>query len=86
MRAAPRSPESRASPGSLVRLNCLCLYSPPLVFPPNSAFSGVVPMSFELAVHRKAIEIGKLSVEMTTAAGSGHPSTALVAGAPRRPC
>src|SRR5687767_970229 len=34
-------------------------------------------MSFRLAVHRKAIEIGKLSVEMTTAAGSGHPSTAL---------
>jgi transketolase len=34
-------------------------------------------MSFELAVHKKAIEIGKLSVEMTTAAGSGHPSTAL---------
>ncbi len=34
-------------------------------------------MSFERAVHQKAIEIGKLSVEMTTAAGSGHPSTAL---------
>lgn len=34
-------------------------------------------MSFELAVHRKAVEIGKLAVEMTTAAGSGHPSTAL---------
>src|SRR5918997_4779568 len=34
-------------------------------------------MSFELAVHQKAVEIGKLSVEMTTAAGSGHPSTAL---------
>ena len=34
-------------------------------------------MSFVSAVHRKAIEIGKLSVEMTTAAGSGHPSTAL---------
>ncbi len=34
-------------------------------------------MSFELAVHKKAVEIGKLSVEMTTAAGSGHPSTAL---------
>src|SRR5208282_2060872 len=26
---------------------------------------------------RKAIEIGKLSIEMTTSAGSGHPSTAL---------
>src|SRR4051794_33980174 len=34
-------------------------------------------MSFEAAVNRKAIDIGKLSVEMTTAAGSGHPSTAL---------
>jgi len=34
-------------------------------------------MSFESAVNRKAVDIGKLSVEMTTAAGSGHPSTAL---------
>jgi transketolase len=34
-------------------------------------------MSFEKSVHKKAIEIGKLSVEMTTSAGSGHPSTAL---------
>jgi transketolase len=34
-------------------------------------------MSFAKAVHAKAIEIGKLSVEMTTVAGSGHPSTAL---------
>ena len=34
-------------------------------------------MSFESAVNAKAIEIGKLSVEMTTSAGSGHPSTAL---------
>jgi transketolase len=34
-------------------------------------------MSFASAVNRKAIDIGKLSVEMTTAAGSGHPSTAL---------
>ncbi|HEV8604570.1 MAG TPA: transketolase [Tepidisphaeraceae bacterium] len=34
-------------------------------------------MSFQSAVNRKAIDIGKLSVEMTTAAGSGHPSTAL---------
>src|SRR5688572_24204974 len=34
-------------------------------------------MSFQQAAHRKAVEIGKLSVEMTTAAGSGHPSTAL---------
>jgi transketolase len=34
-------------------------------------------MSFEAAVNRKAIDIGKLSIEMTTAAGSGHPSTSL---------
>ena len=34
-------------------------------------------MSFEAAANRKAIDIGELSVEMTTAAGSGHPSTAL---------
>ena len=34
-------------------------------------------MSFEAAVNRKAIDIGKLSVEITTSAGSGHPSTAL---------
>src|SRR5438045_4237682 len=34
-------------------------------------------MSFEAAVNRKAVEIAKLSVEMTTSAGSGHPSTAL---------
>lgn len=34
-------------------------------------------MSFEAAVNRKALDLGKLSVEMTTSAGSGHPSTAL---------
>src|ERR1700683_1491962 len=34
-------------------------------------------MSFQNAIEKKAIEIGKLSVEMTTSAGSGHPSTAL---------
>src|SRR3982751_1599386 len=34
-------------------------------------------MSFEQAANKKAVEIGKLSVEMTTAAGSGHPTTAL---------
>src|SRR5579863_10482730 len=34
-------------------------------------------MSLTAAVNKKAIEIGKLAVEMTTAAGSGHPSTAL---------
>src|SRR5437588_921479 len=34
-------------------------------------------MSLARAVNKKAIEIGKLSVEMTTSAGSGHPSTSL---------
>ena len=34
-------------------------------------------MSFEAAVHAQAIEIGKISLEMTAAAGSGHPTTAL---------
>src|SRR4051812_47284158 len=34
-------------------------------------------MSFQSAVNRKAIDLGKLSVEMTTSAGSGHPSTSL---------
>ncbi len=34
-------------------------------------------MSFAAAINRKAIDIGKLSIEMTTSAGSGHPSTAL---------
>ncbi|HYO08067.1 MAG TPA: transketolase [Tepidisphaeraceae bacterium] len=34
-------------------------------------------MSIKSAIHRKAVDLGKLSVEMTSAAGSGHPSTAL---------
>ena len=34
-------------------------------------------MSFQAAVHQKAVDLAKLSVEMTTAAGSGHPSTAM---------
>jgi transketolase len=34
-------------------------------------------MSFAKVVHQKAIELAKLSVEITTAAGSGHPSTAM---------
>src|SRR5438094_2827490 len=34
-------------------------------------------MSFQAAVNKKAIDLGKLSVEITTSAGSGHPSTAL---------
>ena len=37
-------------------------------------------MSFSDAVHSKAVELDKLSVEMIDAAGSGHPSTALSLG------
>ncbi len=33
--------------------------------------------NFDQLVHAKAIQIGKLAVEATTAAGSGHPTTAL---------
>lgn len=34
-------------------------------------------MSLSNAIDRKAIDLGKLSVEITTSAGSGHPSSAL---------
>ncbi|MCC7387886.1 MAG: transketolase [Phycisphaerales bacterium] len=34
-------------------------------------------MSFEAAIHAQAIEVGRLSLEMTAAAGSGHPTTSL---------
>ena len=34
-------------------------------------------MSFQTAVNAKAVQLGKLAVEMTTAAGSGHPSSSL---------
>ncbi len=37
-------------------------------------------MSFEAAVHAQAIELDRLSIEMTAAAGSGHPSTAMSLG------
>ncbi|MEL7471796.1 MAG: transketolase [Planctomycetota bacterium] len=37
-------------------------------------------MSFEAAVHAQAIEIDRLSLEMTAAAGSGHPTTAMSLG------
>jgi transketolase len=37
-------------------------------------------MSFEAAVHAQAIELDKISLEMTAAAGAGHPSTALSLG------
>ena len=33
-------------------------------------------MTFTADVHAKAIELSKLSIEMTTAAGSGHPTSA----------
>ncbi len=37
-------------------------------------------MSFEAAVHAQAIELDKISLEMTASAGSGHPSSALSLG------
>ena len=37
-------------------------------------------MSFEAAVHAQAIELDKLALEMTAAAGSGHPSSAASLG------
>jgi transketolase len=37
-------------------------------------------MSFEAAVHAQAIEIDRLALEMTAAAGSGHPSTSMSLG------
>jgi transketolase len=33
-------------------------------------------MAFAASVHAKAIDLIKLSIEMTTAAGSGHPTSA----------
>ncbi|MBL8990295.1 MAG: transketolase [Phycisphaerae bacterium] len=37
-------------------------------------------MSFEAAVHAQAIELDRMSIEMTAAAGSGHPSTSMSLG------
>ncbi|CAN5857138.1 transketolase [soil metagenome] len=37
-------------------------------------------MSFEAAVHAQAIELDRLSLDMTAAAGSGHPTTAMSLG------
>ncbi len=37
-------------------------------------------MSFEAAVHAQAIELDKMALEMTAAAGSGHPTTAMSLG------
>ncbi|MFN0131298.1 MAG: transketolase [Phycisphaerales bacterium] len=37
-------------------------------------------MSFEAAVHAQAIELDKLSMEMTAAAGAGHPTTCMSLG------
>src|SRR5262249_57843464 len=34
------------------------------------------PMAFDASVHAKATELIKLAIEMTTAAGSGHPTSA----------
>lgn len=37
-------------------------------------------MSFEAVVHAQAIELDRLALEMTAAAGTGHPSTAMSLG------
>lgn len=37
-------------------------------------------MSFEAAVHAQAIELDKLSLQMTASSGSGHPTTAMSLG------
>ncbi len=37
-------------------------------------------MSYEAAVHAQAIELDRMALEMTAAAGSGHPSTAFSLG------
>ncbi len=37
-------------------------------------------MSFEAAVHAQAIELDKMSLEMTAAAGAGHPTSAMSLG------
>ncbi len=37
-------------------------------------------MSFEAAVHAQAIELDQISLDMTAAAGSGHPSTCMSLG------
>lgn len=37
-------------------------------------------MSLEAAVHAQAVELGRLSLEMTSACGAGHPTTALSLG------
>jgi hypothetical protein len=42
---------------------------------------GTYKVELEFETPTKAIDIGKLSVEMTTAAGSGHPVHRAVAGA-----
>ena len=41
---------------------------------------GTTGMSFEAAVHAQALEIDRLSLEMTAKSGSGHPSTAMSIG------
>lgn len=41
---------------------------------------GASQMSFEAAVHAQAIEIGRLSLDMCAAAGSGHPTSAMSIG------
>ncbi|MBL4698022.1 MAG: hypothetical protein JKX70_04225, partial [Phycisphaerales bacterium] len=37
-------------------------------------------MSYEAAVHAQALELDRLSLEMTAASGTGHPTTAMSIG------
>jgi transketolase len=53
---------------------------PSLVDRREAGKKGMLRMSFEAAVHAQAIELDKISLEMTAAAGAGHPSTALSLG------
>ena len=48
--------------------------------PETSAAVEEVPLSVSATVHAKAIELGKHAMRMTTASGSGHPSSALAIG------
>ena len=46
----------------------------------NCTLTEVRRMSFEAAVHAQALEIDRLALEMTAAAGSGHPSSSMGIG------
>ena len=58
---------------------CSTARTDPFLNPPR-LLHGKGLMSFEAAVHAKAIELDLLSLDMTAAAGSGHPTTAMSLG------